>query len=279
MIVAVVGLGLIGGSAALDLKARGFTHKVIGIDTNPKHTSLALRRGIVDEVLDLSTAIQKANLVIVAIPVDAMLQVLPSIMDMADPHTVVTDMGSTKTSIIQAIQNHPNRSNFVAAHPMAGTEFSGPTAAVYKLFDGKAAIICNAYESDPEAVEIVESMYRILNMPLLYMDAHEHDVHAAYVSHIAHITSFALANTVLEKEKSTNNIFNLASGGFASTVRLAKSSPTMWQPIFQQNASNVVEVLDTYIKYMQTWRNNIKNQNFEAINQLMQNANEIKKIL
>ncbi|OWY22505.1 prephenate dehydrogenase [Sphingobacteriales bacterium UPWRP_1] len=280
MVVSVVGLGLIGGSVALDLKARGFTRKIIGVEQNPQHAGLALKRGIADEIaLTLPDAVAAANLVILAVPVNQIIALLPQVLTLAGTKTVVTDMGSTKLGVVQSVANHPNRQAYVAAHPMAGTEFSGPTAALYNLFDRKVAIICNKESSHYEALTIVESMFRTLNMPLLYMDAAEHDMHAAYVSHISHITSFVLANTVLQKEKSVSTIFNLASGGFASTVRLAKSSPATWSQIFEQNTNNVLEVLDTYIDNLNQWRYCLQNGNFTQLAQLMQEANAISKIL
>jgi len=279
MKLAVIGLGLIGGSLALDLKARGFTRHVIGVENNPQHASIALKKGIVDEVLPLQTAVEAANLVVLAVPVNIITTLLPQVLNYANENTIVTDMGSTKGAIIASIANHPKRANYVASHPMAGTEFSGPTAALYNLFDGKVAIICDAANSHPDALTIVAGMYKTLKMPLHYMSATEHDMHAAYVSHISHISSFVLALTVLEKEKSVANIFNLASGGFASTVRLAKSSPNMWSPIFAQNVPSLLEVMDTYIDKMQQWRTQMATGNFEAVHEAMKQANAIRKIL
>ena len=279
MKIAIIGLGLIGGSLALDLKARGFTNHIIGIEHNEKHQQIALKKGIVDEICELEQGVKKANLVILTIPVNAIIKVLPTVLNHISDYTTVVDMGSTKKRIIEAVAKHPKRRNFVAAHPMAGTEYSGPTAAIYRLFDGKPAIICDKENSDADAVTIVEGMLRILKMSILYMDAQEHDMHAAYVSHISHISSFVLANAVLEKEKSTNTIFNLASGGFASTVRLAKSSPQMWSQIFEQNKHNLLEVMDTYIKHFQHWRQLIDTENFEQLETAMSDANAIKRIL
>lgn len=279
MIVTIIGLGLIGGSLALDLKARGFTNKVIGVEKNKHHVQLALRRGLVDEILELKEAVEKANLVILAVPVNVSIQLLNKVLDYADDYTTITDMGSTKAQLLTAIEEHPNRANFVASHPMAGTEYSGPTAAIYNLFDNRVAIICDKENSHPEALTIVESMYKTLNMRPLYMCAKEHDMHAAYVSHISHITSFALANAVLDKEKSVNTIFNLASGGFASTVRLAKSSPQMWSQIFEQNTENVLEVLTSYITHLQKWKGYLETGQFDAIEQAIGEANRIRKVL
>ncbi|QQS28013.1 MAG: prephenate dehydrogenase [Sphingobacteriales bacterium] len=280
MIVSVIGLGLIGGSVSLDLKARGFTNKIIGYDANEGHARLAVKRGIADEtVQSINESVQQANLVILAVPVKEIIKLLPEVLDVAGTTKVVLDMGSTKQEIVNSVKDHPNRISFVATHPMAGTEFSGPSAAIYNLFDRKVAIICNKEHSHPDSISIVESMYHTLNMPIVYMDAHEHDLHTAYISHISHITSFALANTVLIKEKSVSNIFHLASGGFSSTVRLAKSSPNTWVQIFEQNRQHVLEVLDAYIGILNKWKLHLSRGEFEEVYHLMEEANEIGKIL
>lgn len=277
--VAIIGLGLIGGSLAIDLRKRGFATHIIGVDSNLQHAQIALESGLVNVVLPMQEAIATAELTLLAVPVNVALRLLPQILDSLPSNATVADMGSTKQAIVQLAEQHPKRAQFVATHPMAGTEFSGPTAAIPDLFDGKVAIICNPQHSRPEAIDIIEQMYAILQMPLVYMDAAEHDIHAAYVSHISHISSFVLANAVLEKERSVSAIFNLASGGFASTVRLAKSSPVMWSQIFEQNSRNVLEVLDTYIANLLEWRGLIATGNFSTLENLMLQANSIKKIL
>lgn len=280
MVVAVIGLGLIGGSAALDLKARGFTNKIIGLEKDADYARLALKRGIADVLADnLQEAVLHANLVILAVPVKEIIALLPEVLELSGEDRVVIDMGSTKQGIVSCVSEHRYRSSFVATHPMAGTEFSGPSAAIYNLFDGKVAIVCDKNNSHPDAISIVESLYRTLKMPVVYMDAEEHDLHAAYVSHISHITSFALANTVLMKEKSVSNIFHLASGGFASTVRLAKSSPNTWVQIFEQNKVHVLEVLEVYIGVLNDWREHLQRGEFEEVFRLMDEANAIGKIL
>lgn len=279
MIITIIGLGLIGGSLALDLRKRGFASHIIGVDRSVSHEEYALDHGIVDEIKDLQTAVELANLVVLAIPVNAAITLLPKILHYADKETWVTDMGSTKWQLIEAIKDHPKRANFVASHPMAGTEHSGPTAAIYNLFDNKVAIICDENSSNPTAVMLVKEMYSILNMRLIQMEAQAHDTHAAYVSHISHISSFILANTVLDKEKNDAAIFNLASGGFDSTVRLAKSSPQMWSQIFEQNSENVLEVMDTYIQHLQNWRDLIAAGKFKDLEEEMAKANTIRKVL
>ncbi len=278
MNITIIGLGLIGGSMAIDLKKRAFADIIYGADADTLHANTAKNIGLVDEIVDIDTGIQKSDLIILATPVDATKKLLPKILDKISEQTV-TDVCSTKSGIIASIEQHPKRKNFVAGHPMAGTEFSGPWAAISNLFDGKASIICNADDSSEKAVSVVEQMYNTLNMRQIFMDAQAHDTHAAYVSHISHISSFALALTVLDKEKNEKHIFDLASGGFRSTVRLAKSSADMWVPIFNQNSDNVIEVLDTYIEKLQDFKNHIKSKNNDDITKMIHDANRIKRVI
>lgn len=278
MTVTIIGLGLIGGSMALDLKARRFSDRIIGVDKNLEHRKIALERGLVDEILPLHSAINQADIIVLAIPVDSIKQLLPTILDYCT-HQAVTDMGSSKLEIIEVVKEHPNRGNFVPFHPMAGTEFSGPDAAIPGLFTKKVGIICDMADSKQKALELVTSLYMALNMRLIFMNAKEHDLHAAYVSHISHLTSFALALTVLEQEKNEKNILNLASGGFDSTVRLAASSSDMWVPIFSQNKKNVVKVMETYIEKMQLLKDSIANDDDKKVEQLICEANKIQDTL
>lgn len=279
MIVAVVGVGLIGGSLCLDLRQRGFAHYLIGVDSNSEHAEIALQRGLVDCCRPLSKAVRQADMVVLAVPVNHIITLLPEVLDLIDAETIVTDMGSTKQRIVQTIATHKLRRRFVAAHPMAGTEHSGPQAAMSGLFDHKVAILCDDANSDQDALYTVTRLFETLQMQVICMNSDEHDIHAAYVSHISHITSFVLANTVLEKEKSASAIFDMAGGGFASTVRLAKSSPKMWSQIFEQNANNILPVLDTYIENLSRWRNDIENANFAELEESMKQANDIRRIL
>lgn len=278
MTVCIIGLGLIGGSIAIALREKSFAHRLIGVDFNPVHCNDAVRLGLVDETSTLEEGIARADLVIVAIPVDATLQVLPSVLDLVS-HQVVMDVGSAKLMICKCVATHANRRNFVASHPMWGTENSGPHAAVSGAFRNKAAVICDKQHSSDHAVKLVESVYTALGMHIVYMDAADHDVHTAYISHVSHITSFALANTVLEKEKEDNTIFELASGGFESTVRLAKSNPSMWLPIFKQNKENVLDVLNEHIYQLKKFKACLEKENFEYLDELMKNANTIRRIL
>lgn len=277
MKITVIGLGLIGGSIALDLKARGFASRIIGVDTNPNHCKEALDLGIADEIRKLEDSLQ-SDIIIVSIPVTGTEKILPSILDNIGDNTVVMDVGSTKQQICKTIKKHPKRKQFVGTHPIAGTEYSGPSAAIKNLFDNKTCILC-VDDSALWVVERASELYEVLNMKLLFMDADEHDMHVAYVSHISHISSFALATTVLEIEKSTSTIFNLAGSGFASTVRLAKSSPDMWAPIFEQNSKYISKALGTYIKHLTKFKNNIDKSNSKGTHDAMTKANAIRKIL
>jgi prephenate dehydrogenase len=278
MTIGLIGIGLIGGSLGLDLKERGFAHKIIGCSRKIETAQKALSLGLIDEVVEKDKLILQADLILISVPVNVLVDELLYVLD-RNTKAVIADMGSTKTSIINAIQHHPNRKRFVATHPMAGTENSGPEAAFKGLFDNKVAIICDQEHTDSDAVATIEKMLKVLNMRIRYMGAKEHDMHAAYVSHISHISSFVLSSTVLDKEKSEKAILDMASGGFESTVRLAKSSPQMWSQIFEQNAPNMLEVLDTYISKMQYFRNCIAIGDFKALEKFMTQANEIKKIL
>ena len=278
MKVAVIGMGLIGGSLALALKDRHIASHIIGVDDNSAHAAQALQNGLADEMNSLEDAVKQSELVVLAVPVHALAELLPVVLNITDQQ-VVMDVGSTKQNILEGVKAHPNRKKFVATHPMWGTEFSGPGAAVHGAFADKATVICNREESDPQAVALVENIYRALGMHVMYMNAADHDVHVAYVSHISHITSFALANTVLEKEKEENTIFELASGGFESTVRLAKSNPVTWASIFMQNRENVLDVLNEHISQLRKFKASLEKENYEYLEDLMVNANKIKRIL
>lgn len=279
MTVSIIGVGLIGGSLAKDLRANGFADTLIGVDNNTVHAEQAMALGLVDEVLPLNKAVQQADLIVITIPVGAIIPVLQQVLDLMNEKQVVTDMGSTKQSIINSVAKHNKRSRYVPSHPMAGTENFGPEAAISNLFSKRVAIICDRANSDTDALRIVEKMYKSLFMQLIDMDGKEHDIHTAYVSHISHISSFLLANTVLEKEKSTATIFNLASGGFESTVRLAKSSPRMWADVFSHNTENVAEVLQTYIDLLTDFQLKMKAGDYDYLYKQMEKANAIRKIL
>ncbi len=278
MTVIIVGIGLIGGSMALALKERGIAHKVIGVEASPAHQQKALDLNLVDEILSLDEAIEASDLIVLAVPVNALLPLVKTVLDKIDTQ-VLMDVGSTKNAVLEAIKDHPKRGRFVASHPMWGTEYSGPEAAVHGAFSGKATVICNKEESDADAVNLVENIYRQLGMHLVYMNATDHDVHVAYISHISHITSFALANTVLEKEKEEEAIFELASAGFESTVRLAKSNPGTWTPIFMENRENILDVLNEHISQLRKFKACLEKENYEYLSELIEGANKIKRII
>jgi prephenate dehydrogenase len=276
--IAIVGVGLIGGSLALQLNEKGLASKLIGVEANEEHRKKALERELVDEIMTLDNAISNSDVIVLAIPVDTIVKLLPGILDKVDKQIII-ELGSTKEELVKIANHHPKRGRLVATHPMWGTEYSGPEAAVHGAFENKAVIICNPQQSDADALEWTKNMYKKIGMHLLEMDAVAHDLHAAYVSHISHITSFALANTVLEKEKEEEAIFELASAGFESTVRLAKSNPGMWVPIFMQNRDNVLDVLNEHISQLRKFKSCLEKENWEYLKELIEGANKIRKII
>ncbi|MEJ7740980.1 MAG: prephenate dehydrogenase [Chitinophagaceae bacterium] len=278
MTVTIIGVGLIGGSFALSLRDKRLAESIIGVDNNDWHLETAKKLGLIDDHCLLEEAIHRSGLIVLAIPVDATTGILPQVMD-AVTTQVVMDMGSTKENIIHSIYDHPKKGRFVATHPMWGTEYSGPEAAISGAFENKAVVICNSGDSDADALELIEHLYKQIGMHLIYMEAHAHDLHAAYISHISHITSFALANTVLEKEKEEDAIFELASAGFESTVRLAKSNPAMWVPIFKQNRENVLDVLNEHISQLRKFKSCLEKENYDYLQHLIEHANEIRRII
>lgn len=278
MIATVIGLGLIGGSFALALKDKGLADRVIGVDNNPANAAKALELGLVDELLPMEAAVDASDLVAIAIPVNAIPLLAVKVLNRVK-HQIVMDMGSTKEELCEVIAQHAKRGRFVATHPMWGTEYSGPEAAVKGAFAGRSVVICQREMSDPEAVGIVEDIYRTLGMPIISMEPEEHDLHAAYVSHISQVTSYALALTVLEKEREDDTIFALAGGGFESTVRLAKSSGDMWIPILLKNKYNVLDVLREHIHQLQVLRRMIERDDAEGLRTSIQKANSIRRII
>jgi prephenate dehydrogenase len=278
--VGIIGIGLIGGSIAKGLRASGWASELIGIEANPAHAIKALSLRLVDEVLPLAEAIDRVDIFVCATPVDILVQIIPHVLDQLKPGQIVIEVGSTKTPVYEALKNHPKRAQFVSTHPMAGTEFSGPEAAVDGLFMGKRGVICDKELSSTDAIETIESLYRDgLGMNLIYMESIDHDVHTAYISHISHICSFALATTVLEKEKNEERIFELASTGFESTVRLAKSSPETWSQIFHQNQENLMDVLDEYINTLLKYKGLMLSGSYDKLKDELGKANDIGRIL
>lgn len=279
MKIGIIGTGLIGGSIALKLREKGIASFIYGIDNDQQHINEALALKIIDEGADLEQGVKNSDLIIIAIPVDAARKILPGVLDLVSDHQTVMDAGSTKAGIVGAVKDHPNRSRFVAFHPMWGTENSGPKSAIADSFSGKAGVICNKEESAEDALQTVEKIVKALDMHMIYMNAEDHDIHTAYISHISHITSYALANTVLEKEREEETIFQLASSGFSSTVRLAKSHPEMWVPIFKQNKENVLDVLNEHITQLRKFKSALEKENYEYLEELIANANRIRGIL
>ena len=284
--IGIIGLGLIGGSMAIDLRRKGYASRIVGVESDPVNASAAERIGLVDEVTSLEECVRQSDVVIVSVPVGAAIRIVPQVLDvMAQMYPqggcekVLMDVCSTKESLSEAVKYHPMRKCYVASHPMSGTEYSGPWAALPGLFDGRACIICDFQESLPSAVRTVEEIYGVLNMRVVHMNSSSHDVHTAYVSHFSHVISFALALTVLEKEKDEKHIFDLASGGFSSTVRLAKSSADMWTPILLQNRKNVLHVMDTYTGMLEAFRKAIDESDEESLRRLIQDANKIRRII
>ncbi|MEM7551098.1 MAG: prephenate dehydrogenase [Bacteroidota bacterium] len=279
MKVAIIGLGHIGSSIAQGLRKRGVAEYVVGVDRNVEHQEKALEVGTVDEVLELRAAIEKSDVIVLSIPVDATKELLPTILDLLTDGQLVIDVGSTKQKICEAVHSHPNRRKYVSTHPIAGTEKFGPEAGIADLFNDKKVVICEQDLSGPEAVRKVVSLYKVLGAELVYMNPVEHDMHLAYISHLSHITSFSLALSVLEAEKDEKQIFQFSGSGFASTARLAKSSPEMWSPVFLENKEPILSVLDQYIEKLEAFRNNIRNENREGLLNCMTEANEIRDIL
>ena len=275
----IIGLGLIGGSFALSLKDKGFCNEVWGITRSERSAQKALEMGLVERIVTLDEALAESDLIVLATPVDTIPLMATKILNRIRPTQILMDMGSTKQELCEATMMHPNRGRLVATHPMWGTENSGPEAAQHDAFKGRTVVICEKERSDRDAAEKVEEIYHALGMPIRYMSAEEQDMHCAYVSHISHITSFALALTVLEKEREEEHIFDLAGGGFESTVRLAKSLPQTWAPIFLENKYNVLDVLREHIHQLQILRRMIERDDREGLVEAMQRANKIRDIL
>ena len=278
MKLGIIGLGLMGGSFALDFKSIYPKSKIFGLDKSKKNENRALELGLIDELITLEQ-LSKVDVLLVAIPVDKSLEELPKILNSINKDTLVFDVGSTKLPICEALLNHPNRKNFLATHPMAGTEFSGPNAAVEGLYLNKNNIVCEIEKTNPKIYKKALRIFKMLNMNIIKMDSKSHDVHVAYVSHLSHISSFMLGKTVIEKEKNEKNIFDLAGSGFESTVRLAKSSPATWTPIFLQNKNNLVLAINEYISNLNQIKEMIEENNYSTLSSILNNTNRIKQIL
>ncbi|KAA0989859.1 prephenate dehydrogenase [Dyadobacter aurulentus] len=279
MVVSIIGIGLLGGSFALALREKYPNVRFVGVDNSGVNQKIALAKGIVDEIVSLEEALEMAELNVLATPVDAISKLLPYMLDLLPEGRTIMDLGSTKELICQMADTHPKRNQFVAVHPMAGTENSGPGAAFKELLPHKNVIICDKEKSNPESLGLVETFLRDAGMKIHYMTPVEHDLHLAYVSHLSHISSFALGLTVLDKEADEKAIFDMASTGFSSTVRLAKSSPQMWAPIFDQNKTNVSKALGDYIELLKKFKEAIDREDLATSLNFMSRANDIGRIL
>jgi prephenate dehydrogenase len=278
MKVYIIGIGLIGGSMGLDIKMLYPEATVYGVDSNENHLQEALVLGVIDETAVLDS-VSDADFVVVSVPVDAALTVLPEVLDLIGENTIVFEVGSTKTLICEAVANHPKRRNFIATHPIAGTEFSGPSAAILGLFQGKTNIICEVERTAFKLQEKALGLFKAIGMRIRYMEPKSHDKHIAYMSHLSHISAFMLGKTVINKEKHEQDIFDMAGSGFESTVRLAKSSPAMWTPIFKQNKDEVIETLEEYISNLTQFKDLLISEDYDAIYEEMKSVNKIKEIL
>ena len=279
MNILIAGLGLIGGSFALALRDRGIADEILGVEKSDENAAEALRLGLADRIVTLEEGVPQADLVVLATPVDTIPLMAVKALNHVTDRQVVMDMGSIKAELCEVISMHARRGRFVAAHPMWGTEYSGPRAAQHGAFTGRNAVVCEAERSDADALAAVERIFRALDVPVVYMGAEEHDLHAAYVSHISHVTSFALALTVLEKEREERHIFDLAGGGFESTVRLAKSAAATWVPILLRNKYNVLDVLREHIHQLQIMRRMIERDDAEGLTGAFEKANSIQRII
>lgn len=279
MRICIIGLGLIGGSFALAIRKHSLAERIFGVDASPRNAEKALELGLVDELTTFDRATEVADMVVLATPVDVIPQLAIKLLNRVNDNQTVVDLGSTKEELCEIISQHPRRARFVAAHPMWGTEHSGPEAAVEGAFAGCNTVLCEVEQSDEKAVAEVEHIFTKIGMKIMRMSPAQHDTHAAYVSHISHITSFILATTVLEKERESDTILNLAGGGFESTVRLAKSSPDMWIPILTQNKYNVLDVLREYIHQLEIFRKALEKDNRAEIRATIERANQIRKVL
>ena len=278
MKVGLIGVGLMNGSLALDLKSAHPSVLVYGVSRTEATLSNAMELGLIDHRATIEE-LKDMDLVSVAIPVEATAFLLPKILDSVGPNTLVIDMGSTKTAICESVAQHPKREQFLACHPIAGTEFSGPQAATRNLYKDKVNMLCETYKTRPELLKRARSIFTNLGMQLREIEPIAHDRHIAYVSHLSHITSFMLGKTVMEKEEDEQNIFDMAGSGFSSTVRLAKSSPEMWMPIFKQNKQNVIETLDEYISNMEYFKSLLANDDYTTLVEEMKKINTITQIL
>jgi prephenate dehydrogenase len=279
MTLSIIGLGLIGGSFAKDLRAAGLASELLGTDASDANAARALQLGLVDRTVALDEALRLSDVVLLAVPVDAIETLLPSVLDALRPTQTVIDLGSTKFQLAETVRNHPNRERYVAAHPMAGTENAGPDAALEGLFKGKTVLLCDLEWSAPDACKTALELFHAVGLKFEFMSSEQHDRHAAYVSHLSHVAAYALSLAVQNEEKAGYAVPRLAGGGFASTVRLAKSSPEMWVPIFQQNREHVLKAIDAFSERLLAFRQALASDDYAKLAALIREANQIRDLL
>lgn len=279
MTFSIFGLGLMGGSFAKDLRKAGLAKELLGVDTSDANAARALELGLVDRIVTREEALQHSDVLLLAVPVGAIRDLLPGLLDGIKPTQTVIDTGSTKFQIAEVVLTHPNRARYVAAHPMAGTENAGPDAALEGLFKGKTVLLCDLDQSAPDACKTALEIFHAVGLKFEFMTADQHDRHAAYVSHLSHVAAYALSLAVQSEEKAGYAVPRLAGGGFTSTVRLAKSSPEMWVPIFQQNREHVLTAIDAFSARLQAIRHCLETKDFEALDRLIRDANQIRDML
>lgn len=279
MTLSIIGTGLIGGSFAKDLRKAGIASELLGVDTSQEHAARALQLGLVDRIVSLDAALQQSDVLLLAVPVNAIETLLPRILDVIRPTQTVIDLGSTKFQLAETVRHHPNRERYVAAHPMAGTENAGPDAALEGLFKGKTVLLCDLEWSAPDACKTALELFYAVGLKFEFMSSEQHDRHAAYVSHLSHVVAYALSLAVQNEEKAGYAVPRLAGGGFASTVRLAKSSPEMWVPIFEQNRAHVLKAIDAFSERVQELKRCLETNDFKKLETLIREANQIRDLL
>lgn len=278
MNIGIIGLGLIGCSISLGLRKYNFGDKYLGIDSNQENALHAVKLGIVDEIIPFQDILLQSSVIILSIPVDGIEKILPIILNKISNDTVILDTGSTKYDICNRVFSHPKRSRFVATHPIAGIENSGPISANSDLFYKKNCIFCDSELSAPDAISMAEKIYSTMKMRRIYLTSKEHDFYISYGSHLPHVISFSLANTVLKKFEKKEDIFNNMMGsGLYSTTRLARSKPETWLPIFISNRKNLIQAIDAYMNHLEKFRDYLRNKEFHKIDQYIKKANDIKK--
>ena len=279
MTIAIVGLGLIGGSFARDLRKSGIAELLLGVESAPQHAARALELGLADRIVSLEEALEQADIVLLAVPVDAIIELLPRMLDVVRPDQTIIDLGSAKLKIAEAVREHVGRERYVAAHPMAGTEDAGPDAALEGLFKDKTVLLCDLDWSAPDACRAALEIFHAVGLKFEFMTAEQHDRHAAFVSHLSHVAAYALSLAVQSEEKAGYAVPRLAGGGFASTVRLAKSSPEMWVPIFEQNRDETLAAINAFSARFEEFKRCLEERDWPGVERLIREANQIRSML